>query len=99
MRLPLRSMLAATAAATVLAYGVAGHSVPQVSSHEGMAGSMTGLCLLLVTVLGLVALPLPAERPRQIRPVAVPFGDAVILPSPLDARARASPSSLQRFRN
>ncbi len=29
MRLPLRSLLATAAAATVLAYGAAGHSVPQ----------------------------------------------------------------------
>jgi hypothetical protein len=99
MRLPLRSLLVTVAAATVLAYGAAGHSLPQVTSHDGMAGATVGLCLLLVTVLGLVALPRPDGRPRPIRRVAVAVPEAVLALPPLDGRARASPSSLQRFRN
>jgi hypothetical protein len=99
MRLPLRSLLATAAAATVLAYGATGHSVPQVNSHDGMAGSTIGLCLLLVTVLGLVALPQPEGRPRPIRTLAVAAPEVVLGPPALDGRARASPSSLQRFLN
>jgi hypothetical protein len=100
MRLPPCSLLATAAAAAVLAYGAAGHSLPQVNSHDGMAGSTIGLCLLLVTVLGLVALPRPDGRPRPIRRVAVAVPQLVVLAwPPLDGRARASPSSLQRFLN
>ncbi|HEX9284424.1 MAG TPA: hypothetical protein VF879_02040 [Nitrospirales bacterium] len=99
MKLPLRSLLAAAAAAAVLAYGAAGHGLPQVSSHEGMAGSTIGICLLLVTVLGLNAMPRPDGPPRQIRPVALPVPDLAPAGTPLDGRARASPSALQRFRN
>jgi hypothetical protein len=95
---PLRSLLAGAAAAAVLAYGGAGHALPDVNSHEGMAGSTLGLCLLLVTVLGLTALPRP-ERPRTIRALALIMPVAVHRAAPLDARARASPSALQRFRN
>ena len=62
-----RSLLAATAVAAVLSYGLAGHSLPQMSSHDGMAGAVAGLCLLLVTVLGYVAAPKPqARRPAVV---------------------------------
>jgi hypothetical protein len=96
---PLRSLLAAAVVAAVLAYGAAGHGLPQVSTHEGMVGSTTGLCLLLVTVLGLIAMPRAEGPPRPVRAIGVPAPDATPVLAPLDARARASPSSLQRFRN
>jgi hypothetical protein len=99
MRVPLRSWLAGAAAAAVLAYGAAGHGLPQPTSHEGMAGSTVGLCLLLVAVLGIVVLPRPGERPRPIRASTLPGPKAAPPPRPLDARERASPIFLQRFRN
>ena len=99
MRLSLRSLLAAAATAAVLAYGGAGHALPDANSHEGMAGSALGLCLLLVTILGLAALPLPERPARTIRALALIAPVAVHAAAPLDARARASPSALQRFRN
>jgi hypothetical protein len=95
----IRGLLAATAVAAVLSYGLSAHGLPQMSSHDDMAGVAAGLCLLLVTVLGYVAAP----NPRARRPAVV--GDAtpsyIGPPSrpPLDGRARASPSALQRFRN
>lgn len=58
-RARIRPLLAATAVAAVLAYGLSGHALPQKSGHDGMAGAATGLCLLLVTVLGLAAAPKP----------------------------------------
>jgi hypothetical protein len=99
MPVPLRSLLAAAVVAAVLAYGAAGHGLPQVSTHEGMAGSTIGLCLLLVTVLGLIAMPRAEGPPQPIRALAVPAPAPAPAPTALDARARASPSALQRFRN
>ncbi len=55
----VRSLLAATAVAAVLSYGLAGHGLPQMSSHDGMAGAAAGLCLLLATALGFAAIPTP----------------------------------------
>jgi hypothetical protein len=97
MAVTARSLLAGIAAATVLAYAAAGHGLPQVSSHDGMAGSTIGLCLLLVTVLGLVAVPRPPGRPRRFHGHPVPAPRATPAPAPPDGRARASPSALQRF--
>jgi hypothetical protein len=99
MRLALRSVVAALAAATVLAYGAAGHAAPQFASHEGMAGSTLGLCLLLATFIVRVVTPRPAAAPRALRTVSVPTASSAWAPAPVDGRARASPSALQRFRN
>jgi len=99
MRTRLRVALATTAAAGVLAYAVAGHGLPQTSSHEGMAGSTIGLCLLLVTVVGSVATIRPARPAQRLRPISLLAPEAAPAPEPLDARSRASPSTLQRFRN
>jgi hypothetical protein len=93
----IRSLLAATAVAAVLSYGFFGHGLPQMSSHDGMAGA--GLCLLLVTVLGFAATPRPeAHHPAVVGEVAPSYVGPPLRP-PLDGRARASPSALQRFRN
>lgn len=90
-------LLAATVAAAVLFYGASGHSLPQ-GSHDGMAGAAVGLCLLFVMTL---ALSVPGPQ-RHEAPVAAERVEAYVGPSPappLDGRARASPSVLQRFRN
>lgn len=95
----IRSLLAATAVTAVLAYGLFGHNLPQMSSHEGMAGAAAGLCLLLVTVLGYIAAPKPqAHRPVVVTVAAPGFVEPPPRP-PLNGRARASPNALQRFRN
>jgi hypothetical protein len=95
----VRSLLAATAVAAVLSYGLSGHALPQMSSHDGMAGAAAGLCLLLATVLGYVAAPKSqAHRPALVT-AAEPIYAGPEMHSPLDGRARASPSALQRFRN
>ncbi|MEO8290460.1 MAG: hypothetical protein ABI649_05630 [Gaiellaceae bacterium] len=101
MRVLLRLLLAAVAAAAVLAYGTAGHGLPQMKSHEGMAGSAIGLCLLLVSVVVIITVP-RSEVPRrflQALALAVAAPTAAFALAPLDARARASPRVLQRFRN
>ncbi len=95
----IRSLLAATAVAAVLSYGLSGHSLPQMSGHDGMAGAAAGLCLLLVTVLGFIAAPkLQAHRPTVVTEAAPGYVEPPPWP-PLNGRARASPSALQRFRN
>jgi hypothetical protein len=99
MRIALSPVVAALAIATVLAYGAAGHAAPQLDSHEGMAGSTFGLCLLLATFIVRVATPRPAATPRALRTVWVPAASSAWAPAPADGRARASPSALQRFRN
>jgi len=95
----VRSLLAVTAVAAVLSFGLSGHGLPQMSSHDGMAGAAAGLCMLLATALAFTAIPTPRPHHtpvlREATPIAVP-------PAPrarLDGRARASPSALQRFRN
>ena len=94
-----RSLLAMTAVAAVLSYGLAGHSLPQMSSHDGMAGATAGLCLLLTTLLGLAAAPKPeAHHLAAVADAVRGYIDPPPRP-PLDGRARASPSALQRFRN
>ena len=94
----IRSLLAATAVATVLSYGLSGHSLPQVS-HDGKAGAVSGLCLLLVSVLGYIAAPRPqAHRPTVVADASPGYAEPPPRPPP-NGRARASPSALQRFRN
>ena len=95
----VRSLLAATAVAAVLSYGLAGHGLPQMSSHDGMAGAAAGLCLLVATALGFAAMrTLEAQQTPVVRE-AVAITAAPPPPVPLDGRARASPAALQRFRN
>jgi hypothetical protein len=95
----IRPLLAATATAAILSYSLSGHGLPQMSGHEGMAGATAGLCLLLVTVLGCVAAPKPEAGHASLATEAAPSYVAPPLQPPLDGRARASPSALQRFRN
>jgi hypothetical protein len=98
-RVRIRPLLAATAVAAVLSYGLAGHGLPQLSSHEGMAGAAAGLCLLLATVLGYAATPKPeAHHLAVVGEAASSYVDPPPRP-PLDGRARASPTALQRFLN
>jgi hypothetical protein len=95
----IRSLLAATAIAAVLSYGFLGHGLPQMSGHDGMAAATTGLCLLLVTVLGFAVTPKPdAHHPAVVADAAPAYVGPPPRP-PLDGRSRASPSALQRFRN
>jgi hypothetical protein len=95
----IRTLLAATAVAAILSYGFFGHALPQMSSHDDMAGATAGLCLLLVTVLGYVAGPKPETHGVALIPGVAPSYVGPHARPPLDARARASPSALQRFRN
>ena len=94
-----RSLLAATAVAAVLSSGLTGHALPQMSGHDGMAGAAAGLCLLLASALTFVALPTPEAHDLVLLKDAAP---SYVAPQPRalqDARTRASPSALQRFRN
>jgi hypothetical protein len=91
-------LLAATAIAAVLYHGLSGHGLPQVN-HDGMAGATAGLCLLLATALGYAAVPKPEVRPPSLATAATPtYVGPPRCPS-VDGKARASPSTLQRFRN
>jgi hypothetical protein len=95
----IRLLLAATAVAAVLSHGLSGHALQQMSSHEGMVGATAGLCLLIVTVLVSRAMPEPeAQVPTVVTDAGPSYLDPPQRPPP-DGRARASPSSLQRFRN
>jgi hypothetical protein len=94
----IRSLLAATAVAAVLSYGLSGHGLPQMS-HEGMAGAAAGLCVLLATALVFAAVPKPSSPRTPLLREAAPIAIASPPDAPLDGRARASPSALQRFRN
>jgi hypothetical protein len=95
----VRSLLAATAVAAVLSYGLSGHGLPEMSDHDGMAGATAGLCLLLATVLAFAALPTPGAHHTPVLREAAPIAVGSARRAPLDRRARASPSALQRFRN
>lgn len=93
----IRAVLAATAATALVAHGLSGHGLPRMTDE--MAGATAGLCLLLATAVACVAAP----RPEAHEPVAVGdagLADLAATPGPpVDGRARASPSTLQRFRN
>jgi hypothetical protein len=95
----IRSGLAAAVIAALMSYGLTGHAVPQINSHDGMAGATVGLCLLLATVLGLAAAPRPERNRAALVTDAAPAFVDQPSPPPLDGRARASPSALQRFRH
>jgi hypothetical protein len=95
----VRSLLAATAVAAVLSYGLAGHGLPQMSGHDGMAGASAGLCLLLATALGFAAAATPGPLHTPVLREAATIAVGLAPRAPLDVRARASPSALQRFRN
>jgi hypothetical protein len=95
----VRSLLAATAVAAVLSYGLSAHGLPEMSSHDGMAGAAASVCLLLATALGFAALPRPGAHRTPLLREAAPIAVDSPPPAPLDGRARASPSALQRFRN
>lgn len=93
-----RSLLAATAVAAVLAHGLSGHGMPQLVDDD-MAKVAAGFCLLLVTVLTVTAAPNPeaGERPGIVALPSIHVPRAAhAMP---DARSRASPRALQRFRN
>jgi hypothetical protein len=95
----IRPLLAVAVVAAVLSYGLSGQGPPQMSSHDGMAGATAGLCLLLVIVLMCAAAPEPeAHHPTVVTDGEPSYVDPPQRP-PLDGRARASPSALQRFRN
>ena len=94
----IRPLLAAAAVAAVLADGLSGHGLPQLS-HDGMAGAAAGLCLLLATAVAYAAAPRPAPHPPAVVADAAPARVAAPASPPLDGRARASPIALQRFRN
>jgi hypothetical protein len=95
----VRTLLAATAVAAVLSYGLFGHGPRQMGSHDGVAGAAAGLCLLLAAALGFAAMPKPqTHQPRLNTEVAPSYVGPQPRP-PLDGKARASPSTLQRFRN
>jgi hypothetical protein len=95
----VRSLLAVTAVAAVLSYGLSAHGLPQISSHDGMAGAAAGLCLLLATALAFAAIPTPGAHHTFVLHEAAPIAVSPAPRAPLDGRARASPSTLQRFRN
>ena len=91
-----RSLVAAIAVSAVILYGLAGHGLPHMNGQEGMAA---GLCLLLMTVLGYIAVPKP-EVPRKAMVTAGPRARGRLpAPPPAEGRARASPVAPQRFRN
>jgi hypothetical protein len=94
----IRLLLAATAIAALLFHGLSGHGLPQMN-HNGMAGAAAaGLCLL-VAALGYAALSKPEAHHPPLVTAATPTYVGPTLRTPADGRARASPSTLQRFRN
>lgn len=95
----VRSLLAATAVAAVLSHGLSGHGLPQMSSHDGMAGVAAGFCMLLATALAFTALPTTRAHHAGLFREAAPIGASSPPCARLDLRTRASPSALQRFRN
>lgn len=85
--------------AAMLLYGATAHGLHQMSTDEGVAGAVTGLCLLVVSVLVYAARQqvLTNDEPRRAEVLlTTPTQPAQIA---VDRRARASPSALQRFRN
>ena len=95
----VRLLLAATAVVATLAYGLSGHGLPQMSSHDGIAGAAAGFCVLLAAALVLAATPKPDAPTTALLRDAAPIATRRPADAPPDGRPRASPSALQRFRN
>jgi hypothetical protein len=94
----IRPLLAATAVAAVLVYGLSGHGTPQMS-HDELTGAAAGLCLLLAIAVAYAGAPKrAAHRPAVVADTAPAYVEAPTSPL-VDGRARASPVALQRFRN
>ena len=91
--------MATVAVVTLLLYGLAGHGVHHLSVDGATAGALVGLCLLLVTVF----VSSPARRPQTDNERSLEELPASTIAWPqhplVDLRARASPSTLQSFRN
>jgi hypothetical protein len=94
----IRALLAVTAVTAVLAYSLSGHGAPQMS-HDGMAGTAAGLCVLLVTFVGYATAPKRQLRHAFVVTHVEPVSSGPTPRAADDRRARASPISLQRFRN
>ena len=94
----IRRLLAVTAVAAVVAYGLSGHGLPHLD-HDAIAGAAGGLCLLLATVVVYAAPPKPAVRRVVLVEDAVTTYVAAPADAAPDGRARASPIALHRFRN
>jgi len=93
----IRALFAATAVIALLAHGVSGHGLPQMSDE--MAGATAVFCLLIATAVACVAATKPdAHHPAIIADAVPTYLDLPPQP-PLDGRARASPVVLQRFQN
>ncbi len=94
----VRSLLATTAVAALVAFGLCAHGHRHVS-HEGLVGATAGFCVLLAITLQFAGAPKPeVPEPAVVIQVAPTYHD-LLSPRLLDRRARASPSTLQRFRN
>ena len=94
----IRPLLASAAVAAVLAYGLSGHGLPQMS-HDWVAGAAAGLCLLLATAVVFAGVPKATAHRREVVADAAPTYVSTPPSPPLDGRARASPLALKRFRN
>jgi hypothetical protein len=94
----IRALVAASAAAAVLVHGLVAHGLPHMSD-DAMAGAAVGLCLVLATTVASAAAPKAKTHQRVVLADAVPAYVAARHSSPLDGKARASPSALSRFRN
>lgn len=94
----VRLVLATLAAAAVLGYGLVGHGLSHVTSHE-IAGAVATLCLLVATLLGTAAIARYAVNHGPAPRAKAETAPVVPAPGPADRRARASPPVLQRLRN
>lgn len=93
------SLVAAVAVSAVVLYGLAGHGLLHIESQDGIAGAAAGLCLVLVTMLGCIAVPRPEVLWKAVVTVGPRAHGGPPEPPRADGRARASPVTLQRFRN
>ena len=93
----VRPLLAAAAVVAVLSYGLSDHDFHHMGGHDGIAGA--AVCLLFATALAFARAPAPSAAHTRLLPRAWANGAATAPRTAIDARARASPSALQRFRN
>lgn len=96
--LPIRPLLATTAAAAVLTFGLSGHGLPP-QSHDAMSGAAVGVCVLLATALARLRTPPFEAAAPALATEATRALEATTAAAPADRRSRASPRTLKRFRN
>jgi hypothetical protein len=98
-RASARAQAAAAIACTALTLLVLGHGATELVVHDHAEHGMVAACVLLFTVLLGIGLAAPSGTDTVKLGETGGLLHGLLVVQPVDGRARASPSALQRFRS